>query len=139
VRAELKDLILTISKKWSKLSARELRPFCPYIYLHGIDSSELLELKKELFSEGFIFIDGFDFDGSEFNPKSISKSANSGNSIKLKILNKLEHLDLTVKEIIKTKEIYQFYNSTPFFDTTYTNVRQVQIQFSQLIDIKKII
>ncbi len=139
VRAELKDLILTISKKWSKLSAREPSPFCPYIYLHGIISTELLELKKELFSEGFKFIDGFDFDGSEFNPKSISKSANNSNSIKLKILNKLEHIDLTVKEINKTKEIYQFYNSTPFFDTTYTNVRQAQIQFSQLTDIKKII
>lgn len=139
VRAELKDLILTISKKWSKLSSREPRPFCPYIYLHGIVSLELLELKKELFSEGFIFIDGFDFDGSEFNPKSISKSANSSNSIKLKILNKLEHIDLIVNEISKTKEIYQFYYNIPFFHISYTNVRQVQIQFSQLTDIKKII
>lgn len=139
VRAELKDLILTISKKWSKLSAREPHPFCPYIYLHGINSLELLELKKELFTEGFIFIDGFDFDGSEFNPKSISKSANNSNSIKLKILNKLEYIDLTVKEISKTKEIYQFYNKSPFYNTAHSNVRQTQIQFSQLTDIKKII
>lgn len=139
IRAELKDLILTISRKWSKLSAREPQPFCPYIYLHNILQQELIHLKKELYSEGFIFIDGFDFDGSEFNPKSISKSANHSNSIKLKILNKLEHIDLTVGEISKTKEIYQFFNTNSFFDISYPNVRQVKIQFSQLTDIKKII
>ncbi|MCX2584525.1 DUF4297 family anti-phage-associated protein [Pedobacter sp. MR22-3] len=139
LRAEIKDLILTISKKWSKLSTREPQPFCPYIYLHNILPQELLELKKELFSEGFQFIDGFDFDGSDFNPKSILKPANSNNSIKIKILNKFEHIDLTVKEITKTKEIYQFYNTTPFFDIKYQNVKQVEIQFSLLTDIKKII
>lgn len=139
VRAELKDLILTISKKWSKLSKREPHPFCPYIYLHNIVPEELIDLKKELFLEDFIFIDGFDFSGSEFCPKSISKQANISNSIKLKILNKLEHIDLTIKEISKTKEIYQFYNSSSFFDTTYPNVKQTHIQFSKLTDIKKII
>ncbi|MCD0472520.1 DUF4297 family anti-phage-associated protein [Flavobacterium sp. JAS] len=139
VRAELKDLIFTVSRKWSKLSAREPHPFCPYIYLHNILPQELLDLKKELFSEGFIFIDGFDFDGSEFNPKSISKSANNSNSIKIKILNKLEYIDLTVKEINKTKEIYQFYNSNPFFNVSYPSVKQTHIQFSLLTDIKKII
>jgi hypothetical protein len=139
VRAELKDLLLTISRKWSKLSAREPKPFCPYIYLHNILPQELLGLKKELYSEGFTFIDGFDFDGSEFNPKSISKSANSGNSIKLKILNKLEHIDLTVSEISKTKEIYQFYNTNPFFDISNPSIKQAQIQFAQITDIKKII
>lgn len=139
VRAELKDLIMTISRKWSKLSPREPKPFCPYIYLHNILKQELLGLKNELFSEGFTFIDGFDFDGSEFNPKSISKSANYSNSIKLKIFNKLEHIDLTVSQISKTKEIYQFYNTKPFFNVVYPNVKQTQIQFSQLIDIKRII
>lgn len=139
VRAELKDLILTISRKWSKLSAREPKPFCPYIYLHNIIPQDLIDLKKELYSEGIIFIDGFDFDGSEFNPKSISKTANNSNSIKIKILNKPEHIDLTVNEIRKTKEIYQFYNTNPFFAISYPSVKQVQIQFLQLTDIKKII
>lgn len=139
VRAELKDLILTISRKWSKLSAREPHTFCPYIYLHNILPQELLELKKELFSEGFLFIDGFDFDGSDFNPKSISKQANSSNSIKIKILNKFEYIDSTVNEIKKTKEIYQFYITDPFFAIKYQNVKQIEIQFSLLTDIKNII
>lgn len=139
VRSELKDLILNISKKWSKLSAREPQPFCPYIYLNGILPQELIELKKELYLEGFIFVDGFDFSGADFSAKSITKTASYSNSIKLKIINSLEHIDLTIKEISKTKEVYQFYNSNPFFTVSYPNVKQVQIQFSKLTDIKKII
>lgn len=139
VRAELKDIIFIISKKWSKLSGRESTPFCPYIYLHNISPQELLDLKKELFSEDFTFVDGFDFEGSEFSAKSICKPVNKNNSIKLKILNKPEHIHLALSEISKTKEIYQFYNTNTFFNTSYSNIKQVQIQFSQLTDIKKII
>ncbi|GEN72155.1 DUF4297 family anti-phage-associated protein [Chryseobacterium lathyri] len=139
VRTELKDIIFTISKKWSKLSKREQKPFCPYIYLHNIPHKELLELKKELYSEDFIFIDGFDFDGAEFSVKSICKTANNDNSIKFKLLNKFEHINLTLNEINKTKEIYQFYCTNPFFNSSYINVKHVQIQISQLTDIKKIV
>ncbi|OFY82790.1 MAG: hypothetical protein A3F72_01520 [Bacteroidetes bacterium RIFCSPLOWO2_12_FULL_35_15] len=139
LRSELKELLLIISKKWSRFTKREPSPFCSYIYLHNIPPLELLELKKELYSEGFTFVDGFDFNGSDFNPKSISKLINTSNPVKLKILNKLEYIDLTIKEISKTKEIYQFYESAEFFTTTYTNIKQVKIQFSKLIDIKKIV
>ncbi|MDV4008526.1 hypothetical protein CMT57_01575 [Elizabethkingia anophelis] len=139
IRTELKDVIFTISKKWSKLSAREPKTFCPYIYLHNISQQELLDLKKELYSEGFVFIDGFDFAGAEFSTKSICKTANNSNSIKLKLLNEFEHIDLTLNEIKETKEIYQFYITNPFFYTSCASIKQVQIQFSQLTDIKKII
>lgn len=139
IRAELKDLILTISKKWSKLSPRDPVPFCPYIYLHNISEHEILELKKEFTTEGFTFMDGFDYYGSDFNPKSITKSITSKTLVQLKILNKLEYIDLTIAEINKTKEIYQFYNTQVFFDNNYHNIKQVNIQFSLLTDIKKII
>lgn len=138
IRADLKDLILTISKKWSKLSHREPHPFCPYIYLHNFPEDEMLALKKELNTEGLNFMDGFDFYGADFNPKSIAKSIKN-TSIKLKILNKLEYIDLTLSEILKTKEIYQFYSSQVFFDDNYLNIKQVRIQYSLITDIKKII
>ncbi len=139
VRSELKDLLFTISKKWSKFSKREPNPFCPYIYLHNISSSELIALKQELHSEGFLFIDGFDFSGSGFSPKSISKLINSVSPIQLKILNNLEHIDLTITEINKTKEIYQFYITHSFVNEDYTGIKQIKIQFTKLTDIKKII
>jgi hypothetical protein len=139
LRSELKDLLFEISKKWSKLSKRDTTPFCPYIYLHNISPTELVAVKNELHSEGFIFIDGFDFEGAVFSPKSLAKSVNSANSIQLKILNTLPYLELSVREITKTKEIYQFYTTNIFFNSNYPNIKQVNIQFKQLSDIKKII
>lgn len=139
LRSDLKELIFTISKKWSKLSKREEHPFCPYLYLHNISQKELLEIKRELFSEGFKFLDGFDFSGAHFNPKSITNKINYTNNIKLKILNELNYIDLTLNEISKTKEIYQFYITNSFFNTNYTNIKQVKIQVSKLTNIKEII
>lgn len=139
IRSELKDLLFTISRKWSKLSAREAHPFCPYVYLHNITQQELLELKNELYSEGFKFIDGFNYDGADFNPKSISNSINNSNLIKLKILNKLEYIDLALSEINKTKEIYQFYSSEEFYANNNPSIKHLKIQFTKLADIKKII
>ncbi len=139
IRSELKDLILTISSKWSKLSKREPTPFCPYFYFHGIDKQELVYLKEELSSENYIFVDGFDFHGSSFNPKSITKSANYSNSIRMKILNEYDHIELTLAEIFKTKEIFEFYCTVPFLHVDYVNIKQVKIQYSKLTDIKRII
>jgi hypothetical protein len=105
-RPEMKDLLFTISRKWSKLSAREAHPFCPYVYLHNASPQELVELKTEINSEGFFIVDGFDFCGATFNPKSIARPVNNAMEVKLKILNELDHIDLTIREISKTKEIY---------------------------------
>ena len=138
-RAEVKHLIITISKKWSKLSKRETNPFCPYLYLNNIHETEFLEIKKELYSEGIIFIDGFDFSGAPFNPKSLVKTANDSNKIKVKIINKLEYIDLTIAEISKTKEIYQFFTTTPFYNTNNISNKRINIQFNKITDIQKII
>ena len=139
LRSDLKDLILTISKKWSKLSKREPNLFCPYIYLHNIPEKELLGIKKEFNSEGINFTDGFDFKGADFNSKSLTKLILKENPIKLRLIDKLEYIKPTLKEISKTKEIYQFYFSKTFFDLTFPNIKQVNIQFSKINDLKKII
>ena len=139
LRSELKDLLFEISKKWSKFSPREPNPFCPYVYLHNISQEELIALKNELHIEGFMFIDGFDFEGAAFSQKSIIKAINNTQPTKLKILNAISFLELTINEITKTKEIYQFYTSNIFFDVSYENIKRIDIQFNQLSDIKKII
>lgn len=139
LRSELKTLIFTISRKWSKLSKREPNPFCPYVYLNNIPEKELIELKKELSLEGFKFIDGFDYMGAEFDPDSISKPATFGNLIKLKLINKVDHIDLVLAKITKTKEIYQFYIDTPFYNCTNPGIKAVTIQIKKINDIQKII
>lgn len=142
-RAEIKEIILLISKKWSKLSKRELKPFCPYIYLHNLAANELVELKQELFTEGFISIDGFDFYGASFNPKSLSKPLikllDEKDQTKIKVINDISFIDSLINSISTTKEIYQFYHSNPFLTQTYQNVKKVDIQISEIKNIKDII
>ncbi|MDU8600202.1 DUF4297 family anti-phage-associated protein [Pseudomonas syringae] len=138
-RGDLKDLFLELSKKWAKLSAREPSPFCPYIYVHGVSSGELLELKRELSIEGFKLIDGHDFQGADFSHRSITQTATHGNGIRIKVLNTLVDVEQTVDAVIKTRRIYQFHLGNCYFHYDKPAVRHVKIQIESFTDIKSIV
>jgi hypothetical protein len=138
-RAELKELILIISKKWSKISRRESHPFCPYIFIYAIDNTELIELKRELSDEDFFFLDGFPFQGANFNVKSLLIQPNYNNQISIKFINEISHLNEVLKESRKTKEIYQFYMNEPFYENDTPNLKHIKIQIKELKNIKEII
>jgi hypothetical protein len=138
-RAELKELLFIISKKWSKISKREPKPFCPYVYIHNLPIDELIELKREIYDEDFVIIDGFDFAGSTFSSKSIIRKADFSNQIKLKFVNELNHLLLTINEIRKNKYVFQFYINTPFFELEQPSIKYTKIQIKKFNDIKEII
>ncbi|WP_447754537.1 DUF4297 family anti-phage-associated protein [Pseudomonas nicosulfuronedens] len=139
VRGDVKDLVHDISRKWSKLSAREPSPFCPYVYIHGIVDAELLELKKELLAEGFRFIDGHDFHGAEFDCQSILQQATHGNGIRLKFLNTIGNLVEAIGVIRKTRQVFQFHIEGCYFELENAAVKHVRIQVEQLLDVKSII
>jgi hypothetical protein len=140
VRSELKDVLYTLSSKWSKTSIRDGNSsFCPYVYIHGLPTAELVALKKEMASEEFGFIDGYDFHGAEFNVKSITKAATHANGIKLKVLNSLADLAATVDAAKRTRQVYQFHLGQSYFSPANQAVKHVQIQLQKLTDIKAII
>jgi hypothetical protein len=92
-----------------------------------------------MYDEDFVIIDGFDFAGSTFSPKSIIRTANFSNQIKLKFVNELNHLSLTINEIRKTKYVFQFYLNDPFFEFEQPSTKHTKIQIKKIIDIKEII
>ncbi|RTR38596.1 hypothetical protein EKG38_13915 [Shewanella canadensis] len=139
VRSDLKDIFFQLSKKWAKLSAREPSPFCPYIYVHGVPSDELIALKTELILEDFKIIDGHDFQGADFSHRSIAQKATYGNKIKIKVLNTLPNIEQTVGAIFTTRRIYQFYLGNSYFDHEDPAIRHVKIQVEKLSDIQSII
>ena len=139
IRSELKELLFLISKKWSKLSKREAKPFCPYLYINCIGSDELIELKKELATEDFCFIDGYDFQYAPFNVKSLLVKPDYNNGISLKFINDLSHLDKVLTESKNTKEIYQFYLDKPFYHNESPNLKHIKIQIKTLNNILEII
>jgi len=134
---ELKSIVTKISRNWSKLSPREEKPFCPYIYLHDISEEKLIEIKKILYSDGIKISDGYAFKGADFSPELISERADSKNKIQLKIINELVHLDEILVDLKTTKEIYQFFLLDPFYlndDSTHT-IMKIQIQETKNIEL----
>ena len=140
VRSDLKDLLHMLSKKWSKTTKRDGNSsFCPYIYVHGLPADELVALKKELATEEFGFIDGYGFQGADFNVKSIARRAAHDNGIKLKVLNSIADLAAAVGTVTKTREVYQFHLGQSYFDSANVAAKHVKIQVEKLTDIKEII
>lgn len=136
---ELKELINCIIKKWTKILKRENNSYCPYIFINNYDRNKLVELKKDLYNDGVKFIDGFLFDGAEFNVEEICKKADYNNGIKIKFINKVEFVEDIIKETKKTKEIYQFYYNKPFFSCDNENIKHVKIQIKDINEVKEII
>lgn len=139
-RSDLKEIIMIISRKWTKISNRESNPFCPYVYIHNLKQEELIKLKKELRDEGVRFIDGISFEGADFSIDEMKQTANYSNGIRIKIINRLEYIDLLTSNIRnKTKEIYQFYIKEPFYNIDDQSIKKVSIQIEDFKDIKEII
>lgn len=137
-RSDIKTLLNLIIKNYTKI-INQPNPFCPYIYIHGIDNSELVELKKDLTEDEIIIEDGFEYEGAEFNVKSVIKKPTLSYQIKLKFLNKLEYLKETISITGRRSEIYQFYLNDIYFDYNSNSIKEVKIQVDNLNKIKNIL
>lgn len=134
---ELKTLLYKISNNWSKVSARETTPFCPYVYIKNTSENRLLNIKKALQLDSFYFLDGYDFKDAFFNAKSICRKANYHNDIKLKIVNEIDQIDEILSLISITREIYQFYILEPYYIND--NHKHIKIRISDTKSITTII
>lgn len=141
-RPLLKELLLKISNKWSKLSKRSGdKTFCPYIYIFNLDYDELLAIKNEFTRENIIFVDGHPYLGADFSVNSITTKPNHHNGIQLKIINESIHIQQILRSISNTREIYQFYFTNPFFelDDEFEGIKHIKIQIENINDIGEII
>lgn len=134
----IKDLIYLIIKKWAKCTRREPHPFCPYLYLHNISHGQLAILKKELYKENVIFIDGFPFLGADFYAETLALPANHENILQIKIINEMDMINNVIENIRNRVEIYQFYKEKVFYKGI-GNVKHIKIQIEKLDNIKEII
>ena len=136
---ELKELVFIISKRYSNLKRREPQTYCPYVFFNNLAEADLLELKKQLFTEEFIFIDGVPYQGADFSAREISKKADYNNGIKIKILKAKSEISNALEYISKTKKIYQFYLENVVYTNTNNGTSNIKIQISDLNNIKDII
>ena len=133
-KQQIKSLLLKISKNWSKLSKNEVKPFCPYVYLHGIPEPEIIEIKQALQNDGVYFVDGYDFKGAAFSPKSITRKPSAHNEIKLKFITDIHQISDILNFISTTRIIYQFYLETPFYENNQHELHAIKVQETQNIE-----
>ena len=138
-RGDVKDLLKTISRKYSKLSKREARPFSPYTLLCGIDDKEISALKQELHNEGFRFLDGYDFKDAAFDGNSISRTASFENGPELRIFSCLAEAQQTFQSFQRSREIYEFYGTKPVSGFGDDAIKHTKFQIPDHKDIKNII
>ena len=138
-RGDVKDLLKTISRKYSKLSKREAKPFSPYTLLCGIGGEEIAALKQELHNEGLRFLDGYDFKGATFDGNSISRTASFENGPDLRIFSCLAEAQETFQSFLRSREIYEFYGTRPVPDFGDDAIKHTRFQIPEYKDIKHII
>lgn len=131
------EVVMKISEKWSKLSQRERTPFCPYIFLNGITSSRLSEIKKILLDNDFHIWDGYEYQDAPFVPASLARSVNYYIGIRAKIINKAEQISSVLESCTGQKNIYQFFLTKPFYHRGENIGNEFQIQCTT--DVLKII
>lgn len=130
---DIKSIVLKISRNWSKLSARDPKPFCPYIYLHGASDQTILNIKKALQNDNVYFIDGYDFKGADFKAKSIVRKPCAQNGIKLKFITALDQIDDILDEISSTRVIYQFFLDAPYYRNASHQMHLIKIPSTDYI------
>ena len=109
VRDEIKEILYIVAKKWSKISARQNPSFCPAIYIYGLSTAKITELKKQIYLENFWFVDAFPFKGSDLAIEHFYLEPSSVNKIKFRFIDTLDDLPALVSGSEKRVEIYQFY------------------------------
>ncbi len=137
-RSDIKELLTLLINNYTKIQSQP-DPFCPYVYFKDMPDIELIELKKDLIANDILLIDGFDFEGAEFNYNSLYKKPSPGHPIKIKFLNKLDYLEDLLSLTNRKAEIYQFYFNNEIFISNNPSIKDVKIQVNNLNHIRRII
>lgn len=121
--------------KYAKFGPRELRPFCPFVYIHNLSASDTKVLMGQLIDEQFAVRDGYPFNGADFNAQILAANIQKDQRVDLKVLYSLDEVNQTLAQICTNKQIFQFYLDSPF----YTGGGDEKICINDLDDINSII
>lgn len=136
----LKELVLLLKTKWSKNKTKTIPDtdrFVPLIYFKGIQESVLVELKTDLQKDGYVINDGYDFMNANFNINSLNIRPTFTNKLFFKFINKQQDLEVLLKNLVRTGEVYQFFINSPV-PILFTG-KHIEIEIEEIEDIKNII
>lgn len=114
--SKLTTLLSNLGNRFSHVehkSTPQKDRFCPYVILRGLPTQDLVELKKNLYQQGINFVDGYPFQGSDFDPKLVASPPTKDNLVKLKFIPEIEQINPMWEELKGSfVEIFDFYKSS---------------------------
>jgi hypothetical protein len=136
---DVKECLHVIQKKWSHLSKRSNTPYSPFIYIHGMQKIKYVELKQQIYNEGLIFRDGYNFLGSIFCVQTILEAKKCLNT-KFQLVETVEDLRECLESSTSRKEIYQFFcTGHPIELSDIDELKKIEIQIDEFTDIKELV
>ncbi len=105
-----------LRSKWSSHKARR-KPikdrYVPFIYFPSLPDHRVIELKKMLWEQGIVFVDGYPFHGAEFNIEHISSPQTYENKLSLRIICTQSDLNVSLRDLNGFHYIYEFFMNSP--------------------------
>ncbi len=136
--ADIKEVVLLIANKWSKISPRQKPSYCPSIYIKGLAAEKLNELINIIYLEGIVFIDAYPFKGSKLFPKHFYTEPTKANKVKFRFIESIEDLKKLISEAARNVEIYQFFMDEIFFNIEGVKNKKIKIEgINHIKDIMK--
>ena len=92
--------------------------FCPYVLLRGLTVEQLIDLKKNLWTQGVAFTDGYPFQGAAFSPTMLVADPTKDNLWTIKFVPSEQQLAPTIAACTgSVVEVYDFYKDSPLDST----------------------
>lgn len=133
---QLKDISVSLKNRFYKPYRNLIKSPAPYILFRGVDSVKLVQLKRELISEGINIRDGYSFYGSEFTVKDLTEKCTIHNKVSLKFINEETQLDVVIDNIERTKKMFHFHSQNS--KAVNSKLDHVKIGIESTTDIIKI-
>ena len=136
--SDLKSVLLKIGKNMSTVSKskRTKDRFAPFVCIRNLADSEYSSLKNQLYAEGHRFVDGFPFEGANFQFCNLALPQTEENKLTFRFV-KEDMLDAVIAKTTGTKEVYEFFHSRPTNERE--NVKHIQIPVKEVNDISLIV
>lgn len=125
--ADIKEVVLLIAKKWSKISPRQKPSFCPTIYIKGLNADKLNKLTNTIYSEGIFFVDAYPFKGSRLSSNHFYTEPTKTNKLQFRFVESIEDLKELISEAVRHVEIYQFFMDDIFFENEGVINKKIKI------------
>ena len=135
--AQLVKLLKLIKTKYAKFDPREIRPYCPFVYVHNFSVADMTSVMGQLINDQIAVRDGYAFKGAEFDAQLLAANIQKDQRVDLKVLYTIDELNQTLALLRVSKQIYQFYLDDSYFTTPDDS--DFKICVSELNDIQSII